>query len=36
MALVIEVVLAAFIHDPHEVILCGLRVRDDSIDLAQD
>ena len=34
MALVVEVVLAAFIHDAHEVILGGLRIRNDPVDLA--
>jgi len=34
MALVVQVVLAAFIHDTHEVILGGPRIRNDPVDLA--
>lgn len=34
MTLVVQVVLAAFIHDTHEVILGGPRIRNDPIDLA--
>ena len=34
VALVVQVVLAAFIHDTHEVILGGSRIRNDPVDLA--
>ena len=34
MALVVQVVLAAFIHDTHEVILGGPRIGNDPVDLA--
>ena len=34
MALVVQVVLAAFIHDTHEIILGGPRIRNDPVDLA--
>ena len=34
MALVVKIVLAAFIHDAHQVILGGSRIRNDPVDLA--
>src|SRR3989338_4267543 len=34
MAPVVQVVLTAFIHDTHEIILGGLQIRNDPVDLA--
>ncbi len=36
MSLVIEIILAAFVHDPHQIVLSSLRIRDDSIHLARN
>ena len=36
MSLVIEIILAALVHDPHEIVLSSSRIQDDSIHLARN
>lgn len=34
ITLVIQVIFAAFVNDPHKIIFRGFRIRDDLVDLA--